>query len=172
MPTNIEMKARIRNAAEQLRAVESLAGAPVDTFEQIDTFFRVPRGRLKRRQSNPGPAELIFYERTDQTAAKKSEYSRIPTEHPQELRQVLAQALGLAGEVRKTRRLYLLGQTRIHWDEVEGLGQFLELEVVLRLEQTDEDGVRIAGELQERLGIREEDLIAEAYVDLLEKPDA
>ncbi|HLW67368.1 MAG TPA: class IV adenylate cyclase [Gemmataceae bacterium] len=167
MPTNIELKARIHNASEQLRAVERLAGAPVETFAQIDTFFQVPHGRLKLRQANPGAAELIFYERVDQIGARKSQYSRIPTDHPEALRQALAQAMGILGVVKKTRRLYLLGQTRFHWDEVEGLGNFLEVEVVLRPEQSDHEGVQIAAKLQHQLGIPEDRLIAEAYVDLL-----
>ncbi|HEV3144373.1 MAG TPA: class IV adenylate cyclase [Gemmataceae bacterium] len=167
MPTNIELKARIRNAPEQRRYVEALAGASSEVFDQVDTFFHVPHGRLKLRESKPGGAELIFYQRANQAAVKKSVYSRIPIDHPEELGHALAEALGIAGVVRKTRRLYLVGQTRIHWDEVEGLGEFLELEVVLHPGQADEDGSRIAGELREQLGIYDEDLIAGAYVDLL-----
>ena len=73
----------------------------------------------------------------------------------------------MLGVVRKTRRLYLVGQTRIHWDEVEGLGEYLEVEVVLRPDQSDEVGVQIAAELRQRLRVHEDDLIGLAYVDLL-----
>jgi predicted adenylyl cyclase CyaB len=167
MPTNIEWKARIRNATEQRRLVERLADGPAEILEQLDTFFSVPKGRLKLRQSNPGPAELIFYERSDQPAAKRSTYIRHFTDQPDELGELLAQALGVLGVVRKTRRLYLVGQTRIHWDEVEGLGEYLEVEVVLRPDQSDEVGVQIAAELRQRLRVHEDDLIGLAYVDLL-----
>ena len=37
--------------------------------------------------------------------------------------------------MRKTRWLYLVGQTRIHCDRVEGLGDFAELEVLISDEQ-------------------------------------
>jgi predicted adenylyl cyclase CyaB len=167
MPANIEWKAKIHEAADQRALVEGLADAPGEILKQVDTFFSVPRGRLKLRESSPGPAELIFYERPDQLAAKRSRYTRVFINQPEELRQLLALALGVLGVVRKTRRLYRVGQTRIHWDEVEGLGEFLEIEVVLRPDQSEEDGVRIAAELRQHLCVHEDDLIAQAYVDLL-----
>ncbi|KAM6385893.1 adenylate cyclase CyaB-like isoform 1-T1 [Alca torda] len=80
---------------------------------------------------------------------------------------VLGQALGVLGVVRKERLLYLVGQTRVHLDHVEGLGDFLELEVVLTEEQTLEDGERVARQLMKELGIEEQDLISGAYMDLL-----
>lgn len=83
------------------------------------------------------------------------------------LEQVLRSALGVLGKVRKTRQLFLAGQTRIHLDRVEGLGEFLELEVVLRPGQSAAGGSEIARDLLDRLGIRKEDLISRAYVDLL-----
>ena len=70
--------------------------------------------------------------------------------------------------VRKERRLFLVGQTRIHLDRVDNLGDFVELEVVMEPTQTMEDGVDIAYRLMEALGISERDLIDCAYIDLLE----
>lgn len=48
---------------------------------------------------------------------------------PTSLKEVLAGALGVSGSVKKTRYLFLYHQTRIHIDEVVGLGSFVELEV-------------------------------------------
>ena len=70
--------------------------------------------------------------------------------------------------VKKIRYLYMVGQTRIHLDEVEGLGYFIELEVVMREGQSDTEGQAIAEDLMRRLGVREDSLIEGAYVDLLE----
>jgi predicted adenylyl cyclase CyaB len=80
----------------------------------------------------------------------------------------LSLALGVRGVVRKKRTLYLVGQTRLHLDEVEGLGEFVELEVVLRHGQSDLEGQQIARELMTRLAIREQDLLEGAYMDMLE----
>jgi len=72
--------------------------------------------------------------------------------------------------VRKTRTLYFAGQTRIHIDQVAGLGDFLELEVVLQPEQSDAEGKIIAAALLSDFGIDKEQLIGRAYVDLLARP--
>ncbi len=78
-------------------------------------------------------------------------------------------ALGVRGTVDKVRHLYLVGQTRVHLDDVKGLGQFMELEVMLRPDQTDEEGRQVAEGLISSLGIDRKDLLETAYMDLLEQ---
>jgi predicted adenylyl cyclase CyaB len=85
------------------------------------------------------------------------------------LRDLLAGALGVHGEVRKRRKVYIVDQTRIHFDEVERLGSFLEVEVVLRPEQSIADGERIAASLRDELDVQKEELIQEAYIALLKR---
>jgi adenylate cyclase class IV len=70
--------------------------------------------------------------------------------------------------VRKTRYLYLVGQTRVHLDDVDGLGQFMELEVVMRPGQPDSEGQAIASDLMAKLGVEQADLLEGAYMDLIE----
>ncbi|KAM8820198.1 adenylate cyclase CyaB-like [Eudromia elegans] len=132
-----------------------------------DTFFVAPRGRLKLRRSSEGPAELIFYERPDAAGPKLSRFSACRVDDADGLEAVLTQALGVLGVVEKQRHLYMVGQTRVHLDHVEGLGDFLELEVQLREEQTPEQGALVARQLMEQLGMRDEDLLPGAYLDLL-----
>ena len=168
MPANIEIKARARNFADLQRRAEALSDTPAEVIPQEDTFFPTAKGRLKLRQLAPDHAQLVYYERTDGSGPKRSNYSIFETRDPEGLKTVLRQALGVRGVVRKTRNLYLVGQTRIHLDEVEGLGEFMELEVVLRPEQSDAEGQAIARDLMTRLGVQEEDLLEGAYMDLLE----
>jgi predicted adenylyl cyclase CyaB len=125
-------------------------------------------GRLKLRVLAPDVGYLIYYERPDQDGPKRSDYHLAKTDEPENLKTALKLALGVRGVVRKTRYLYLVGQTRIHLDEVEGLGHFMELEVVLREGQSDAEGQAIAEDLMRRLGVREEALLEGAYMDLLE----
>ena len=69
MQANVEIKAIARRFEQQRAIAESLADGPAKVFEQQDTFFRVPHGRLKLRQFGDGRAELIQYERPDTAAA-------------------------------------------------------------------------------------------------------
>ena len=169
MPTNIEIKARVRNLDDLRRLAEELTDTPVQVIPQEDTFFYVPKGRLKLRQLRPDLSQLVYYERPDQNGPKRSNYHIFETNNPEGLKTALSLALGIRGVVRKKRFLYLAGQTRIHLDDVEGLGQFMELEVVLRDGQSDAEGQAIAEGLMTALGVGKEDLLEGAYMDLLEK---
>lgn len=114
-------------------------------------------------------SELIQYFRPDQGGPKLSTYHKIDLDEPELMEKILAESIGIRGEVRKTRHLFMHDQTRIHLDDVEGLGYFLEFEVVLRSEQSLEDGTAIANELMKVFEIEEKDLIEGAYMDKLEK---
>lgn len=168
MPHNIEIKARARDFDEIRRRAETLSDTPCEIIPQEDTFFNVPRGRLKLRVFAPERAQLIYYTRPDQDGPKRSDYSMTSSGDPQGLKQVLAAAYGVRGIVRKTRYLYLVGQTRVHLDDVEGLGRFMELEVVMRPGQGDTEGQAIAEDLMDKLGIGAGDLLEGAYMDLIE----
>jgi adenylate cyclase class IV len=167
MPRNIEIKARIDGVEALLPRAVALAVGPAERIAQDDSFFSVPHGRLKLRQFADGSAELIHYHRADSTEAKASDYVRVPVPDPAALREALARACGLLGRVRKTRWLLLAGQTRIHLDRVEGLGDFMELEVVLREGQPETEGVRIAEALMRELGLAHAERLPGAYLDLL-----
>jgi predicted adenylyl cyclase CyaB len=169
MPANIEIKARAPNFADLRRRAEALSGGPAQTIRQEDTFFHTRQGRLKLRLL-ADRAQLIYYQRPDGDGPKRSDYHIFETGDPEHLKSALSLALGVRGVVRKTRHLYLVGQTRLHLDEVEGLGQFMELEVVLHPGQSDEDGRRIAEEIMSDLGVKGADLVEGAYMDLIESP--
>jgi len=166
MPANIEIKARTQNFDGLRLRLEAMSGGTGERLLQEDTFFHSPDGRLKLRVLQSGPAQLIHYERPDTEGPKRSSYHVFETGDPGNLKTVLGGALGIRGVVRKERVLFLVGQTRVHLDRVENLGDFVELEVVLRPGQTDAEGREVARTLMLRLGIRETDLLAGAYVDM------
>jgi predicted adenylyl cyclase CyaB len=85
------------------------------------------------------------------------------------LRDALSHAHGTAGRVVKHRTLYIVGRTRVHLDRVEGLGHFMELEVVLDDNEPIEAGVHEAHSLMAKLGVESSQLVETAYVDLLAK---
>ncbi len=167
MARNVEIKARIASVAALAREVAVFASEGPILIVQDDTFFVCPSGRLKLRAFSAREGELIFYRRADQEGPKESFYVRTPTSEPDSLRQTLALAYGEAGRVRKRRTLFLVGRTRVHLDVVENLGEFLELEVVLREDELLAAGVSEARELMQRLGVGSAQLVDRAYVDLL-----
>ena len=166
MPSNIEIKARLADLPRTRGLVAAISDASPQTLRQRDTFFRCTTGRLKLREIGAAQAELIFYSRPDVAGAKQSDYEVTSVAEPELLRGVLARALGVTQTVEKTRVLYLVGQTRVHLDSVDGLGDFLELEVVLRPGQNSAEGQAIAADLMQRLGICDTDLCSTAYADM------
>ena len=166
MARNVEIKARLADPDGTRRRVAALADGPPSAIEQADTFFRVASGRLKLRETSGGHAELIFYERDDTPDPVESRYERVPVEDGARLRRLLDLALGEAGRVVKRRAVYRVGRTRVHLDEVQGLGWFLELEVELGQDEGVESGAAEARRLARAFAIPDEALVADAYVDL------
>ncbi len=167
MPRNIEIKARITHVEALLPIARAVAGGEPELIAQDDSFFKVTHGRLKLRQFADGSAELIHYHRPDSGEAKASDYVRVAVADPVALREALVRGCGLLGRVVKRRWLLLAGATRIHLDRVEGLGDFIEIEVVLQPGQTDAEGAAVAEALMRRLGLADAERITGAYLDLL-----
>ncbi len=169
MAVNIEIKARVRNYLELKERVEKLSDTACQVIPQEDTFFNCPDGRLKLRQLSSSHGQLVYYHRPDIAGLMRSDYQIYDTADPAALKDILSMAYGVRGVVSKVRNLYMVGHTRIHLDEVQGLGKFIELEVILQPGETDEEGRAIAEGLVRRLGIQQTDLVGHAYMDMLEK---
>jgi adenylate cyclase class IV len=171
MACNVEIKLHLRNPAAVLAAAASISHDEARVLEQVDVFFVVPSGRLKLRTIQDERCELIAYHRADRSGPRTSVYEIVPVSDGPGLRRVLGGALGERVVVRKTRRLFLAGQTRIHVDDVESLGTFLELEVVLRDDQDPTEGTEVLRCVLDRLGAEGEE-VQGAYADLLlKRPD-
>lgn len=167
MPTNIEIKARVESLAKLLPAVAALADAEPAHVVQDDTFFSCPNGRLKLRVFGEGHGVLIFYRRADEPGPKPSFYVHSETADPDGLRAVLTDANGEVGRVRKHRTVFRIGKTRVHLDRVDGLGEFLEVEVSIDDTLEYDAAVSEANRLLAVLGIEDSALVQGAYVDIL-----
>ena len=169
---NVEIKARVADPAALRARVAAAATTPPVILGQRDTFFTVARGRLKLRRFDDGSGELIFYERDDTAGPKTSTYSKSPCPDAAGMEALLARALGVRGVVEKRRELFMIGRTRVHLDDVRGLGHFVELEVVLGTSEPAADGECEARVLLATLGVPAAALLAPAYIDLLEREHA
>lgn len=167
MPENVEIKARVTQPGPLRTRATEISDGPAELIVQRDVFFLSSTGRLKLRCFPDGSGELIHYERPDRSGPRTSRYTIFPVEHADGLVEMLTAALGKIGVVEKRRTLFLVGQTRVHLDEVVDLGDFMELEVVLEEGQTEAEGEVIARELMERLEVSEAELVAGAYIDLM-----
>ncbi|MHC4575695.1 MAG: class IV adenylate cyclase [Planctomycetota bacterium] len=166
---NVEIKARVANPHHTESIAAQIADSGPVNIEQEDIFFNCPRGRLKLRKFSHKEGELIYYNRDDAPEPAECNYSILKTSYPTLLGRILAKALGVRGIVRKSRTLYLFGRTRIHFDDVSGLGKFVEIEVVLSPGQAVSEGRDIAESVMQRLGISEHELIDAAYIDMVLK---
>jgi predicted adenylyl cyclase CyaB len=167
---NVECKWRARTSLAELRARAVAAGAEDrGLLLQTDTFFAAPLARLKLRELGEGRAELISYRRADVASARASDYRVVPVADGRALALALGEALGTTGQVVKRRQLLLRGHTRIHLDEVEGLGAFVELETVLSGED-EAEAHRELEALARDLGLDAGDALAVPYLELLAGP--
>lgn len=166
---NIEIKVRV-NEAESRRLQENavlLVAGTGNRSTDIDTYFRVPHGRLKLRVSENEPAgTLISYERPNEAGSRLSHYRLASVPDARALHETLAQALGVLMTVKKHRTVFIYGQTRIHVDQVELLGSFIELETVIDTQSYDAALAEHRFVFQS-LGLEAGEIVPESYSDLL-----
>lgn len=133
---------------------------------QRDTYFHVPRGRLKLREEEGVAPHLIAYERPDQAGQRESRYRIVHVDQADELKVALSGALGIKVVIVKERRLFLWKEVRIHLDEVEGLGRFIEFEAVASAGSDlslEEDHVAA---MRQAFDIDDSNVIGGSYCDL------
>ena len=189
---NVELKARIDDRDAAIDVARSLGAEDLGEEEQEDTYFSLGRYRLKLRESSTGKHWLIGYSRPDGPDARKSQYRLSPVKDPSGMRLLMTKQWGVKVVVRKWRRVFLWqGRVRIHIDRVETLGDFLEFEAVLPVEDADTDADEAdaaaadtafdddaydecaalldVARLQHDFGIEERDLISSSYSTLIQR---
>jgi len=171
MHLNIEIKAKTQNQ-EAIRVVLTQHQAEFRGLDrQRDTYFHCPNGRLKLRQGNIEKS-LIFYQRSDQEGPKASHVSLYHPEDGPALEDLLSRAYGRWKEVVKEREIYFVDNVKIHLDRVESLGFFVEIEAIDKEGHLGEERLQEQCRyFMEKFGIKEEDLIALSYSDMVKGMD-
>lgn len=163
---NIELKARVASL-DEVRAICREFTAFSVRERQTDTYFACANGRLKLRERESQPAQLVAYTRPDAATPRASGYWLVPVSEPSLLKAALTAALGVLVVVEKDREVFLYRNVRIHLDHVVGLGNFVEFEAVMSADDNDADAGQLVAELAQRLKIKADDRIECSYSDLL-----
>ncbi len=164
---NLELKARCSDLAAARQTIGRLGARFEAVEEQCDTYFHVPHGRLKLREIDGRTATLIWYERPDREEVRASAYYLVPVADAGTMHTALAAALGVRGEVRKRREVYLWHNVRIHLDQVADLGSFVELEAVVGPEAGEAVSRARLEQVRGALGLAGVEQIAGSYGDLM-----
>lgn len=164
---NFEFKAKVENAEDFEKKLQSLNPVFIGEDHQVDTYFIVEKGRLKLREGNIENA-LIHYQRENIVGAKQSDIL-LYQHHPEEiLKQILTLHLGIKTVVDKKRKIYFIDNVKFHFDIVKDLGHFIEVEAI------NNDESYTISELKEQcekyfqfFGLAETQLVGRSYSDLI-----
>lgn len=166
MPSNIELKAYRTTSDEAVESAKSFGAEYSVTMNQTDTYFKVDGLKLKLREIEGKESELIYYKR-DGEDRWQSDYTIAKITDTANLKQILKNLFGILVEVRKKRILYLFKNARIHIDEVENLGSFIEFEVVIH--ESADEASDLLKKLRDHFKIEDSLVLKESYSDLLLK---
>ena len=164
---NVELKARLVSASQAHQVARELSTGSVERQFQLDTYFSCQHGRLLLREIDHHRGQLIWYQRADQAVARESHYRLVEIDDAGLLRQALGEALGISGKVEKNRTIYWYENVRIHVDEVESLGIFLEFEAVISESCDRVAAVAKLERLSEAFGIGANDVLTMSYGDMV-----
>jgi len=164
---NVEFKAKTNKLVESEKKLFALNPLFIGEDHQIDTYFNVPKGRLKLREGNIENS-LIYYERENTIGAKQSNIILYEHIHDKALKEILINAFGVKAVIDKKRKIYFIDNVKFHFDTVKGLGTFIEVEAIdknasIGLEKLKEQ----CGQYAAFFDIAKSDYIAVSYSDLL-----
>jgi len=167
MHLNVEIKARCSNPQEIISTLESTGAEYKGLDHQVDTYFKVPNGRLKLREGDIENT-LIFYERDNQEGPKDSKVILYQNTLGSSLKDILMSACGELIVVDKQRHIYFIDNVKFHVDLVKDLGDFCEIEAIGKTGEIGKGGLlRQCQDYMAILGIQDRDLISCSYSDLL-----
>jgi adenylate cyclase, class 2 len=163
---NIEIKAKASNIQRMRQILCELGAEFRGADKQTDTYFRVSNGRLKLREGNI-ENNLIHYSRNDQSGPKLSRVFLFPvTKDVSSLKTIMDESCGVLIEVRKLREIYYIDNIKFHLDQVDGLGEFVEIEV-FGMPGEQEVLLNSCKQYMRLLGISRKNLVKESYSDML-----
>ncbi|QTY27784.1 class IV adenylate cyclase [Flavobacterium sp. CS20] len=164
---NFEFKAKIDKIETYENKLLTLNPEFKGIDHQIDTYFNVQHGRLKLREGNIENS-LINYDREDILGSKESKIILYQHEPNVALKKILTKQLGIKVIVDKKRKIYFINNVKFHFDLVEDLGTFLEVEAIDSNEEfTIEELKQQCDKFFEFFELGKANLIDQSYSDLI-----
>lgn len=164
---NIEIKAKCSQLNEVRRILKKLKAELKGIDHQIDTYFKVPRGRLKLREGEIEKC-LIYYQREDSCAPKQSKIILYKYPPNSALKEILTSSLGVLVIVDKIREIYFIDNVKFHLDNVKYLGTFIEIEAIDSKDTLGKEKLqKQCKQYMKKLNIKNSDLIAFSYSDMI-----
>lgn len=164
---NFEFKARVAEIEKYENKLLGLNPIYKGLDHQIDTYFNVPNGRLKLREGNIENS-LINYDREDIAGSKESQIILYKHEPNIALKSILTKQLGIKTIVDKKRKIYFLDNVKFHFDVVQNLGTFLEVEAI---DRNDELSIGYLKNQRDKyfnfFELTEKDVVDKSYSDLV-----
>lgn len=164
---NFEFKAKVNELESLEQKLLSLNPIFQGLDHQIDMYFNATIGRLKLREGNIENS-LINYDRENVQGAKESHiilYQHAPSKA---LKEILTRQLGIKVIVDKKRKIYFIDNVKFHFDLVENLGTFIEVEAIdTKEEYTLEHLKKQCDNYFKFFDLKQEDLVDQSYSDLL-----
>ncbi len=164
MPTNLEIKVPVQNLKKLINIVESHNGKKIYSSRQVDVYYKIPDGRLKIRNSS-GEKSIIYYKRNEDGKERWSNFEVIKVNNPEEWIKFFDKFLERLIVVDKHRTLYHLENTRIHFDKVKNLGNFVELET--KVVTSKKDARKEFEKILNLLGLKTDNQILNSYSNLI-----
>ena len=164
---NFEFKAKVDELEKYENKLLSLNPTFKGLDHQIDTYFNAQQGRLKLREGNIENS-LINYDRENISGSKESQIILYQHEPNVALKSILTRQLGVKIIVDKKRKIYFIDNIKFHFDIVENLGTFIEVEAIDSKEEfTIEELKKQCDKYFDFFELKEQNIIDKSYSDLI-----
>jgi adenylate cyclase class 2 len=174
LETMIEVEVKVRADHEKIRPILKKIGAAKSKVEtQSDTYFAAPHrdfaktDEALRIRLEDGKSVLTYKGPKLDGVSKTREELETPVDEVIFTRILHALGFSEAGKVRKNREFFKAGEITVSLDAVEGLGEFLEVEIMAESEKDLETSRHKLFNFLKQVGFEEKDSIRTSYLEMV-----
>lgn len=170
----IEIEVKVRaDHSKAFPILKKIGAVKLGVEDQSDTYFAAPHrdfaktDEALRIRSLDGQAVLTYKGPKLDGISKTREEFETPVDEVTTIQILHALGFSEAGVVRKKREVFRTGEITVCLDAVEGLGEFLEVEIVAENEKELDTSRAKLFELLKQFGAREMNSIRTSYLEMV-----